>query len=75
MITIIPIEYLNDEHALLVIDAFNSHFIDGGGRPDGYGCGAGYRHGDGHSGGYSNDIVPEEWLINESSPQPADGHI
>ena len=75
MITIIPIEPLNDEHAFLVIEAFNRHFINGGGCPDGYGCGRGYRHGDGHSGGYSNDIVPEEWLINESSPQPADGHI
>ena len=59
MITIIPIEPLNDEHAFLVIEAFNEFFIDRGGQKDGYGCGAGYRHGDGHSGGYSNDIVPK----------------
>ena len=74
MITIIPIEPLNDEHAFLVIEAFNKFFINGGGCPDGCGYGAGYRHGDGHSGWYT-DVPPEEWLINESSPQPADGHI
>ena len=32
MITIIPIEPINDEHALLIIEAFNRHFINGGGQ-------------------------------------------
>lgn len=74
MITIIPIEPLNDEHAFLIIEAFNKLFVNKGGKTDGYGCGMGCLHGDGHSGWYT-DVIQEEWLINESSRQPADGHI
>jgi hypothetical protein len=74
MITIIPIEPINDEHALLIIEAFNRHFINGGGKEDGdgsgfgsdpfsgegWGSGCGYGNGDG--GKY-----PEEWMIDESN--------
>ena len=70
MITIIPIEPLSDEHAFLVIEAFNRHFIDGGGQMDGdgYGCGGGMSNGDGwgDGGGWMQPCIgggkcPEEW--------------
>ena len=73
MITIIPIEPLNDEHALLIIEAFNRHFINGGGKEDGYGAGDGlgsHGNGNGFGGtygfgdgdGYGNvGKCPEEW--------------
>jgi hypothetical protein len=51
MITLIPIEPLSNEHALLILEAFNGHFVDGGGQPDGYG-GGGYGYSDGHTGGF-----------------------
>ena len=77
MITIIPIEPLNDEHALLIIEAFNRHFINRGGQEDS--CGDGWDNGvnyngdgDGDGYGYNGDgygdgfgdgdgNVPEEW--------------
>jgi hypothetical protein len=58
MITLIPIEPLSNEHALLIIEAFNRHFVDGGGQPYGWGNGAGYGDGDGNG-----DERPEEWMV------------
>ena len=52
MITIIPIEPLNDEHAFLVIEAFNRLFINKGGQQDGWGFGKGWGHGNGRGDGY-----------------------
>ena len=86
MITIIPIEPINDEHGALIVAAFSSLFIDKGGQPnnngydnldqtfngDGYGYG-GYSFGDGNGNGYSFDKIPEEWLIDEISKQPTGG--
>jgi hypothetical protein len=72
MITIIPIEPLNDEHALLIIEAFNKLFIDRGGQEDGHGCGYGVGRGYGNGIGYGCDFDycdcyggerPEEWMI------------
>lgn len=51
MITIIPIEPRSNEHGMLIIEAFNRHFVDGGGQPYGYG-GGGYGYSDGYTGGF-----------------------
>lgn len=82
MITIIPIEPLNDEHALLVIEAFNRFFINKGGQQDGYGNGYGRGlaaepNGDGwgYCAPYVRGNAPEEWLIDEISMKPTGGHI
>ena len=88
MITIIPIEPLNDEHALLIIAAFSRLLIDKGGQSnsngygnldqtfsgDGYGYG-GYSFGDGDGDGHNTDNgkCPEEWRIDESSMKPTGG--
>ena len=74
MITIIPIEPINEAHALLVIEAFNRFFVDRGGSKDGYGYGfgnGGYVDGNGNGNGYGfgnggngngyGDKCPEEW--------------
>ena len=74
MITIIPIEPINEAHGALIVEAFNKLFIDKGGQPnsngygnldqtfsgDGYGYG-GYSFGDSDGNGYSFDKIPEEW--------------
>ena len=68
MITIIPIEPLNNEHALLIIEAFNRYFINGGGEQDcrGDGC-YGYSNGDGggfgigYGHGFGSTISGEGW--------------
>lgn len=52
MITLIPIEPLSNEHALLIIEAFNRHFINGGGEEDGIGYG--YGNGNGSGSGYGS---------------------
>ena len=36
---------------MLIVDAFNRHFVDGGGHQDGHG-GGGYGYSDGHTGGF-----------------------
>jgi len=74
MITIIPIEPLSEEHGMLIVQAFNKHFVDGGGQTDGTGYGDpvvgadwGYYSdgcGDGNSRGSK---CPEEWMIDESN--------
>jgi len=63
MITLIPIEPLDDTHGMLIVEAFYNLFINGGGQSDGNGygdgdCTGGYGNGDG-SGGYGKP--PEEW--------------
>lgn len=66
MITIIPIEPLNQAHGTLIVAAFNKHFIDAGGLAngegdgDGYGFGQCYDNGNGRGDGYG-DKIPEEW--------------
>jgi hypothetical protein len=72
MITLIPIEPLSNEHALLIIEAFNRHFINGGGKEDGDGFGYGYGGADGE--GVSSIEVPKEWqLIDENNQALTDG--
>ena len=60
------VEPLNDEHHDKIIAAFNMHFIDRGGQPDGYGdgYGNGYGNGNGYGGGSGGgDKCPEEWRV------------
>jgi hypothetical protein len=60
MITIIPIEPLSEEHGMLIVEAFNKHFVNRGGQEDGFAYGFGYGFGDGD--GYGNvGKCPEEW--------------
>jgi hypothetical protein len=78
MITIIPIEPINDEHALLIIEAFNRHFINRGGQEDGHGDGdgdgRGRGYGDGGGDGVSSIEAPKEWqLIDENNQALTDG--
>ena len=48
MITLIPIEQVDDAHGTLIVDAFNRLFVLNGGESDGTGCGRGGEvHGDG----------------------------
>jgi hypothetical protein len=73
MITLIPIEPLNEQHGALVVAAFNRFLIDGGGQPDGWGAGWGYADGWGDGDGWG-DKIPDEWRVDESNGAPADGH-
>ena len=52
MITLIPIEPLDDGHGALIVEAFGRFLIDGGGEPDGYGGGNGWG-GDGWGGAFA----------------------
>ena len=72
MVTLIPIEPLSEAHGMLIVDAFNRHFISWGGEEDGWGycygdCyggnGWGFGYGDGYGGGFvpGDGSVPEEW--------------
>ena len=76
MITLIPIEPLNEQHAMLIVEAFSRLFINRGGQSDGWGFGFGYGNiigsGDGWGGGdggargdgWGNcGSLPEEWLV------------
>jgi hypothetical protein len=76
MITLIPIEPLNEQHGALIVAAFNRFFIDEGGQPNGdgtgngsYGDGNGTGNGTGNGGdgygdgwGYGSKI-PDEWRV------------
>jgi hypothetical protein len=69
MITLIPIEPLNEQHGALIVTAFGRLLIDRGGQPDGsgsgYGYGAdgwGYGGGDGWGNGWGGKI-PDEWRV------------
>ena len=90
MIAIIPIEPINEAHGMLIVEAFNKHFINCASRDHGDGCGDGFidyygsgwgggsgqGYGDGDGNGVGNDIVPKEWLIDKSSSrQLGNGHI
>jgi hypothetical protein len=50
MITIIQIEPLSEAHGMLIVEAFNKHFVNRGGQEDGHGCDYG------SGGGYGNGI-------------------
>jgi hypothetical protein len=89
MITLIPIEPLNEQHGALIVAAFGHLLIDGGGQPDGRGNGRGYGYGDGGGNGGGNGdgrgngrgyggngdggTIPDEWRVDESNGDPADG--
>ena len=51
MITLIPIEPLDDGHGALIVEAFGRFLIDGGGEPDGLGNGWGWGYSNGNGGG------------------------
>ena len=69
MVTLLPIEPVNERHGGLIVEAFNRFFIDRGGQPDdagdgvGYGSGRGDGRGDGYGNGYGNGDgkCPEAW--------------
>ena len=64
MITLIPIEPLDERHGALIVEVFGRFLIDGGGQPDGRGNGYGYGHGDGYGCGYGNGApIPDEWRV------------
>ena len=86
MITLIPIEPLNEQHGALIVAAFGHLLIDAGGQPDGWGGGYGNGDGDGNGygwgGGYGDGDgsgsgggvkIPDEWRVDESNGDPADG--
>ena len=52
MITLIPIEQVDNAHGALIVDAFNRLFVLNGGESDGCGDGGGNGYGDGD--GYGN---------------------
>jgi len=72
MITLIPIEQVNDAHGALIVDAFNRFFVLNGGESDGSGdgwdvgdgrgSGWGSGYGTGNGNGWGN-TAPEEWRV------------
>jgi len=54
MITLIPIEPLNEKHGALIVVTFSYLFVDRGGQPDGDGDGYGNGNGDGNGNGWGN---------------------
>ena len=68
MVTLLPIEPLDEAHGALIVEAFSRLFINRGGQSDGGGNGAchGYGNiignGDG-SGRGDGGSLPEEWLV------------
>ena len=72
MITLIPIEPLDERHGALIVEAFGRFLIDGGGQPDGWGDGygdgwgvgdgGGNGRGDGWGGG-NGAPFPDEWRV------------
>jgi len=77
MVTLLPIEPLDEAHGMLIVEAFSRLFINEGGQSDGngdgtgggtgggwgngYGYGGGWGNGDGDGGGWGNP--PEEWRV------------
>ena len=68
MVTLIPIEPLDNKHGMLIVEAFSRLFINGGGQSDGYGYGDGNGWGDGWGDGFGTGggdgyggKFPEEW--------------
>jgi len=61
MVTLIPIEPLDEAHGMLIVAAFSRLFINGGGQSDGDGD-SGW--GDGRGDGWGNGgKPPEEWIV------------
>ena len=58
MVTLLPIEPLDEAHGMLIVAAFNNLFINWGGQSDGDGDGDGGGYGDGNG-----DKPPEEWIV------------
>ena len=50
MVTLLPIEPRNEQHGMLIVEAFSRLFINGGGQSDGWGYGD--RDGSGYGSGY-----------------------
>jgi hypothetical protein len=68
MVTLLPIEPRNEQHGMLIVEAFSKLFINGGGQPDGwgYGTGDGYGYNGGDGSGYGDgwgSKPPEEWRV------------
>jgi hypothetical protein len=78
MVTLLPIEPLDNTHGMLIVEAFSRLFINGGGQEDGSGHGgdngvADNGDGDGDGYGYNGDgygdgfgfgaKCPEEWRV------------
>ena len=65
MITLLPIEPLDEAHGMLIVEAFNELFINWGGQSDGSGFGDGWGNGDGdgEGDGWGNGKPPEEWRV------------
>ena len=75
MVTLLPIEPINEAHGALIVEAFNRFFIDRGGLWDSETCGWGYGNGDGEGDGFDEyygdgkggggfnggDKCPEAW--------------
>ena len=70
MVTLLTIEPVNEAHGMLIVEAFNRFFIDGGGQPDGDGYGDGMSNGDGYGDGFGSfgdadggnyNKCPEAW--------------
>ena len=73
MVTLLTIEPVNEAHGMLIVEAFNRFFIDGGGQPDGdggHGNGGGMSNGDGYGDGFGSfgdadggnyNKCPEAW--------------
>jgi len=53
MVTLLPIEPRNEQHGMLIVEAFSRLFINEGGEEDGWGDGSGfgYDYGNGDGGG------------------------
>ena len=54
MVTLLTIEPVNEAHGMLIVEAFNRLFINGGGWPDNVGDGVGYGNGDGEGDGFDD---------------------
>jgi len=69
MVTLHTIEPRNEQHGMLIVEAFNKLFINRGGEEDGWGDGDGGGNGwgNGYGTGYGNGgfcgSLPEEWLV------------
>jgi len=65
MITLIPIEPLNEAHGMLIVEAFSRLFINEGGEEDGHGngWGSGYGERGGNGWGDGDGSLPEEWRV------------
>jgi hypothetical protein len=63
MVTLLPIEPRNEQHGMLIVEAFSKLFINRGGQSDGYGTGNGYSDGNGNGYGDGGGKCPEEWRV------------